>query len=71
VRRRPAAWRRHARAECPGCHRSVTALRSPTSGNLLLVEHHRPRTHVICEPTPGAGIGHRWWAAPSSEVPPR
>jgi hypothetical protein len=59
--RRPAPWRRHARGVCPGCRRVVGALRSPATGNLLLREHHRPRTHVVCTPARGRGVGSRWW----------
>lgn len=54
-------WRRHIRAVCPGCRRLVAATRSPATGSLLLREHHRPRTHVVCAPGPGRGVGTRWY----------
>ena len=66
VLRRPTApWRSQARAVCPGCKRVVGALRSPVTGSLLLREHHRPRTHVVCEPPPGRGVGTRWFGVAS------
>lgn len=66
-RRRPVApWRRRRRAVCPGCKRVVGAGRIPRTGNLLLLEHHRPRTHVVCEPEPGHGQGNRWYGVPTS-----
>jgi hypothetical protein len=66
--RRPAPWRIRSRAACPGCRRTIAALRSPLTGNLLLVAHHRPRTHIVCTPSPGCGVGDRWWAHPSQEA---
>lgn len=68
VIRRPAPWRVRSRAVCPGCRRTIAALRSPLTGNLLLAEHHRPRTHVVCAPPTGRGVGDRWWARPTAEA---
>lgn len=66
ILRRPVPpWRRQARAVCPGCRRVVGALRSPVTGDLLLREHHRPRTHVVCLPAPGRGVGTRWFGVSS------
>lgn len=69
LRRRPVApWRRLRRGVCPGCKRVVGAGRVPRTGNLLLLEHHRPRTHVVCEPTdPTQGVVQlrRWYGVPA------
>lgn len=65
IRRRPAPWRLRPRAICPGCKRVVGAGRIPRTGNLLLLEHHRPRTHVVCLPPPGRGLGSRWYGVPA------
>jgi hypothetical protein len=56
--------RRLARGVCPGCRRLVAAARIRSTGNLLLLAHHRPRTHVPCVPPRGRGVAGRWWGVP-------